>query len=70
MLSPEQIVAKLTHVASKSAEWLAGERGVVLPFGVTLDAAGDRPLTYFPADDHPDSSFDHTSSLVGRLFRQ
>ncbi|WNG45860.1 hypothetical protein F0U60_18395 [Archangium minus] len=57
-MNDEELMAKTLHVAKEAGMLLLHKHGTVLPFGLTLDPAGDNPRTYFPRDQLPRASWD------------
>ncbi|WNG35407.1 hypothetical protein F0U61_18330 [Archangium violaceum] len=57
-MNDEELLAKTLHVAKEAGMLLLRKHGTVLPFGLTLDPAGDNPRTYFPRDQLPRASWD------------
>lgn len=57
-MDDQDLLEKTLHVAREAGMFLLRKHGSVLPFGLTLDPAGDNPLTYFPRDQLPRASWD------------
>lgn len=57
-MNDEELMEKTLHVAKEAGLFLLRKQGTVLPFGLTLDPAGDNPRTYFPRDQLPRASWD------------
>lgn len=57
-MNDEELLEKALHVAREAGMFLLRKHGSVLPFGLTLDPAGDNPRTYFPRDQLPRASWD------------
>ncbi|ATB32274.1 hypothetical protein [Melittangium boletus] len=57
-MNDEELLKKALHVAKEAGLLLLRKQGSVLPFGLTLDPAGDHPRTYFPRDALPRASWD------------
>jgi hypothetical protein len=57
-MNDEELLAKTLHVAKEAGLLLLRKHGSVLPFGLTLDPAGDHPRTYFPRDSLPRAAWD------------
>ena len=58
MRNDEELLEKALHVAKEAGLLLLRKHGSVLPFGLTLDPAGDNPRTCFPRDQLPRASWD------------
>jgi hypothetical protein len=73
MMNDEELLGKALHVAREAGVFLLRKHGTVLPFGLTLDSAGDNPRTYFPRDQLPratwdellDATVDHLARCIG-----
>ena len=63
-MNDEELLAKTLHVAKEAGMLLLRKHGTVLPFGLTLDPAGDNPRTYFPRDQLPRASWDELLDSV------
>ncbi|EPX59124.1 hypothetical protein D187_003226 [Cystobacter fuscus DSM 2262] len=57
-MNDQELLEKTLHVAREAGMFLLRKQGSVLPFGLTLDPAGDNPRTYFPRDQLPRASWD------------
>lgn len=57
-MNDDELLAKTLHVAKEAGLLLLRKQGTVLPFGLTLDPAGDNPRTWFPRDQMPRASWD------------
>lgn len=57
-MNDEELLEKTLHVAKEAGLFLLRKHGTVLPFGLTLDPAGDNPRTWFPRDQLPRASWD------------
>ncbi|QRK04749.1 hypothetical protein JQX13_31575 [Archangium violaceum] len=57
-MNDEELLKKALHVAREAGLLLLRKQGSVLPFGLTLDPAGDNPRTFFPRDQLPRASWD------------
>jgi hypothetical protein len=57
-MNDEELLGKALHVAKEAGLLLLRKHGTVLPFGLTLDLAGDNPRTWFPRDQLPRASWD------------
>ncbi len=57
-MNDQALLEKTLHVAREAGTFLLRKHGSVLPFGLTLDPAGDNPRTYFPRDQLPRASWD------------
>lgn len=57
-MNDEELLQKALHGAREAGLLLLRKHGSVLPFGLTLDPAGDHPRTYFPRDQLPHASWD------------
>ncbi len=57
-MKDEELLEKALHVAKEAGMLLLRKQGSVLPFGLTLDPAGDNPRTCFPRDQLPRASWD------------
>jgi len=69
-MNDEELLGKALHVAREGGLLLLGKHGTVLPFGLTLDSAGDNPRTYFPRDQLPRASWDELlDATLGHLER-
>jgi len=70
MMNDKELLGKALHVAREASLLLLRKQGTVLPFGLTLDAAGDNPKTWFPRDQLPRASLDELlDATVGHLER-
>jgi hypothetical protein len=58
MMDDEELLGKTLHVARETSMLLLRKHGAVLPFGLTLDPAGDNPRTFFPRDQLPRASWE------------
>jgi hypothetical protein len=71
MMNDEELLGKALHVAREASLLLLRKHGTVLPFGLTLDAAGDNPRTFFPRDQLPRASWDELlDATLGQLERR
>jgi hypothetical protein len=69
-MNDEELLGKTLHVAREAAMLLLRKHGSVLPFGLTLDPAGDQPRTFFPRDALPQASWDELlEATLGHLRR-
>jgi hypothetical protein len=69
-MNDKELLGKALHVAREASLLLLRKQGTVLPFGLTLDAAGDNPRTWFPRDQLPRASWDELlDATVGHLER-
>ncbi len=69
-MNDKELLGKALHVAREGSMLLLRKHGTVLPFGLTLDAAGDNPRTWFPRDQLPRASWDELlDATVGHLER-
>ncbi len=69
-MNDEELLGKALHVAREASLLLLRKHGSVLPFGLTLDAAGDNPRTWFPRDQLPRASWDELlDATIGHLER-
>jgi hypothetical protein len=69
-MNDEELLGKTLHVAREAGVLLLGKHGSVLPFGLTLDRAGDNPRTYFPRDQQPHATWDELlDATVDHLVR-
>ncbi|WNG21350.1 hypothetical protein [Cystobacter fuscus] len=57
-MNDDELLEKTLYVAREAGMLLLRKQGSVLPFGLTLDPAGDNPRTYFPRDQLPRASWD------------
>jgi len=57
-MNDDELLKKALHVAREAGLLLLRKHGTVLPFGLTLDPAGDHPRTYFPRDSLPRASWE------------
>ena len=57
-MNDQELLEKALYVAREAGLLLLRKHGSVLPFGLTLDLAGDNPRTYFPRDQLPRASWD------------
>ncbi|ATB44024.1 hypothetical protein CYFUS_009505 [Cystobacter fuscus] len=57
-MNDQELLEKTLYVAREAGMLLLRKQGTVLPFGLTLDPAGDNPRTYFPRDQLPRASWD------------
>jgi hypothetical protein len=70
-MNDEELLGKALHVAREAGLLLLRKHGTVLPFGLTLDAAGDNPRTFFPRDQLPRASWDELlAATLGQLARR
>jgi hypothetical protein len=70
-MNDEELLGKALHVAREAGLLLLRKHGTVLPFGLTLDAAGDNPRTFFPRDQLPRASWDELlDATLGQLERR
>ena len=70
VMNDEELLGKALHVAREAGLLLLRKQGAVLPFGLTLDRAGDNPRTYFPRDQLPRASWDELlDATIGHLER-
>jgi hypothetical protein len=70
MMKDEELLGKALHVAREAGLLLLRKHGSVLPFGLTLDLAGDNPRTWFPRDQLPRASWDELlDATLGHLER-
>ena len=70
-MNDEELLGKALHVAREAGLLLLRKHGSVLPFGLTLDAAGDNPRTFFPRDQLPRASWDELlDATLGQLERR
>ncbi len=70
-MNDEELLGKALHVAREAGLLLLRKHGTVLPFGLTLDAAGDNPRTFFPRDQLPRASWDELlEATLGQLERR
>jgi hypothetical protein len=68
MMNDEALLGKALHVAREAGLLLLRKHGSVLPFGLTLDPAGDTPRTWFPRDQLPRASWDELlDATIGHL---
>ncbi|PTL79359.1 hypothetical protein [Vitiosangium sp. GDMCC 1.1324] len=58
MMNDQELLEKTLYVAKEAGLLLLRKHGTVLPFGLTLDTAGDHPKTWFPRDQLPRASWD------------
>lgn len=70
MSSSKLIVEKLLYISREVAEDLLKKTGEVAVFGLTLDANGDSPFTYYPLDDFPRASAEELVDLVSAELRR
>ena len=71
MMNDEELLGKALHVAREAGLLLLRKHDTVLPFGLTLDAAGDNPRTFFPGDQLPRASWDELlDATLGQLERR
>lgn len=69
-MNDEELLGKALHVAREASMLLLRKQGSVLPFGLTLDPAGDNPRTWFPRDQLPRASWDELlDATLGHLER-
>ncbi len=69
-MNDEELLGKALHVAREAGLLLLRKQGSVLPFGLTLDPAGDNPRTWFPRDQLPRASWDELlDATIGHLER-
>ncbi|WP_309891425.1 hypothetical protein [Archangium sp.] len=69
-MNDEGLLGKALHVAREGGLLLLRKHGTVLPFGLTLDSAGDNPRTFFPRDQLPRASWDELlDATLGHLER-
>lgn len=69
-MNDEELLGKALHVAREGGVLLLRKHGSVLPFGLTLDPAGDNPRTFFPRDQLPRASWDELlEATIGHLER-
>jgi hypothetical protein len=69
-MNDEELLGKALHVAREGGLLLLRKQGTVLPFGLTLDAAGDNPRTFFPRDKLPRATWDELlDATIGHLER-
>ena len=69
-MDDKELLGKALHVAREGSLLLLRKHGTVLPFGLTLDSAGDNPRTWFPRDQMPRASWDELlDATVGQLER-
>ncbi|HEX8822677.1 MAG TPA: hypothetical protein VF794_22305 [Archangium sp.] len=69
-MNDEALLGKALHVAREAGLHLLRKQGSVLPFGLTLDRAGDNPRTWFPRDQLPRASWDELlDATLGHLER-
>ncbi|QRO01949.1 hypothetical protein JRI60_24485 [Archangium violaceum] len=67
-MNDEELLGKALHVAREAGLLLLRKHGSVLPFGLTLDPAGDNPRTFFPRDQLPRASWDELlDATLGHL---
>ncbi|OJH41312.1 hypothetical protein [Cystobacter ferrugineus] len=57
-MNDKELLEKTLHVAREAGLFLLRKHGSVLPFGLTLDPAGDNPRTYFPRDQLPGAAWE------------
>jgi hypothetical protein len=57
-MNDQELLEKALYVAREAGMLLIRKHGSVLPFGLTLDPAGDHPRTYFPRDQLPHAPWD------------
>ncbi|WNG57026.1 hypothetical protein F0U59_21365 [Archangium gephyra] len=70
VMNDEELLGKTLHVAREAGLLLLRKHGTVLPFGLTLDSAGDNPRTFFPRDQLPRASWDELlEATIGHLER-
>jgi len=70
-MNDEELLGKALHVAREAGLLLLRKHDTVLPFGLTLDAAGDNPRTFFPGDQLPRASWDELlDATLGQLERR
>jgi hypothetical protein len=70
VMNDEELLGKALHVAREAGLLLLRKHGAVLPFGLTLDPAGDNPRTFFPRDQLPRASWDELlEATTGHLER-
>lgn len=63
-MDEEELLEKGLYVATEAAKLLLGKQGTVLPFALTMDAAGEDVRTYFPADERPGAAPDELVEAV------
>jgi hypothetical protein len=69
-MNDEELLGKALQVAREAGLLLLRKHGTVLPLGLTLDAAGDNPRTFFPRDQLPRASWDELlDATLGQLER-
>lgn len=69
-MNDEELLGKALHVAREGGLLLLRKHGSVLPFGLTLDLAGDNPRTWFARDQLPRASWDELlDATLGYLER-
>lgn len=69
-MNDEELLGKALHVAREGGLLLLRKQGTVVPFGLTLDRAGDNPRTWFPRDQMPRASWDELlDATIGHLER-
>ena len=70
MMDDEELLQKTLYVAREVSMLQLHKRGAVLPFGVTLDLAGDNPKTYYPRDELPRAAWDELLEATRRHLQQ